>query len=118
MDLCYSVVKIHIKGFARAQLMVPILVTGLHTSSGGGSSGGQQGKKKKNAQTKKAKEDAKVTAIFREQKKPVNEFESWCTQALQNLHAQIDIPTFMAFLNDIESPYEVSRQIQAKRKLS
>ena len=70
--------------------------------------GGHGNKKKKNAQNKKAKEDAKVAAIFREQKKPVNEFEAWCTQALQNLHAQIDIPTFMAFLNDIESPYEVT----------
>ena len=84
-------------------------VPGLHPASA--ASSGQSGhgnKKKKNAQNKKAKEDAKVAAIFREQKKPVNEFEAWCTQALQNLHAQIDIPTFMAFLNDIESPYEVT----------
>ena len=85
-------------------------VPGLHPSAAAAAQNtAGQGKKKKNAQNKKAKEDAKVAAIFREQKKPVNEFEAWCTQALQNLHAQIDIPTFMAFLNDIESPYEVSR---------
>jgi len=37
-----------------------------------------------------------------------NEFEDWCSSALQNLQAQVDIPTFLAFLKDIESPYEVS----------
>ena len=63
---------------------------------------------KKKVTAKKLKEENKVASIFKENKLPANEFEQWCTQALTNLHAQIDIPTFMAFLNDIESPYEVS----------
>ena len=36
------------------------------------------------------------------------EFDSWCVSALDGLGAQVDIPTFLAFLKDIESPYEVS----------
>jgi PERQ amino acid-rich with GYF domain-containing protein len=36
-----------------------------------------------------------------------NEFEEWCTTALHSLQAQVDIPTFLTFLRDVESPYEV-----------
>jgi hypothetical protein len=50
-----------------------------------------------------------VTLIFREKQKPQNEFEAWCTSSLEVLNAEVDIPTFMAFLNDIESPYEVGK---------
>ena len=61
---------------------------------------------------KTAKEDAKVAQIFRENSAKntprQNEFEAWCSSALSNLNAQVDIPTFMAFLKDIESPYEVT----------
>ena len=60
---------------------------------------------------KAAKEDAKVAQIFRENSAKntprQNEFEAWCSSALANLNGQVDIPTFMAFLKDIESPYEV-----------
>ena len=45
--------------------------------------------------------------IFNE-KKPKNDFEEWCSKALQGLQAQVDIPTFLGFLMDIESPYEVT----------
>jgi len=41
-----------------------------------------------------------------------NEFEAWCSSALANLNAQVDIPTFMAFLKDIESPYEVNDYVK------
>ena len=61
---------------------------------------------------KTAKEDAKVAQIFRENSAKntprQNEFEAWCSTALASLNAQVDIPTFMAFLKDIESPYEVN----------
>ena len=40
--------------------------------------------------------------------KPKNEFEDWCSRALSDLQAQVDIPTFLGFLMDIESPYDVS----------
>ena len=79
---------------------------------------GQANKKKKanNKEAQKnniktAKEDAKVAQIFRENSAKntprQNEFEAWCSSALANLNAQVDIPTFMSFLKDIESPYEV-----------
>ena len=69
------------------------------------------GKEVQKNNTKTAKEDAKVAQIFRENSAKntprQNEFEAWCSLALANLNAQVDIPTFMAFLKDIESPYEV-----------
>ena len=37
-----------------------------------------------------------------------NDFEDWCSRALSDLQAQVDIPTFLGFLMDIESPYDVS----------
>merc|ERR1719370_1837698 len=69
---------------------------------------------------KTAKEDAKVAQIFRENSAQnsakntprQNEFEAWCSSALSNLNAQVDIPTFMAFLKDIESPYEVNDYVK------
>ena len=39
------------------------------------------------------------------------EWENWCQGALESLHAQVDIPTFLSFLKDIESPYEVSHSL-------
>ena len=68
----------------------------------------QQQQQKKNKNNKKIKEENKVAAIFKESKgKPENEFEEWCISALEKLDPQVDIPTFLGFLNDVESPYEV-----------
>merc|ERR1712117_678399 len=52
-----------------------------------------------------AEEEQKVKQNFNE-KKPKNDFEEWCSKALQGLQAQVDIPTFLGFLMDIESKYE------------
>ena len=66
-----------------------------------------QNKKNKN-KANKIKEENKVAAIFKESKgKPENEFDEWCIGALEKLKPQVDIPTFLGFLNDVESPYEV-----------
>ena len=65
---------------------------------------------KKNKKNNKAKEEIKVAAIFKESKgKPDNEFEEWCLSSLDKLNPQVDIPTFLSFLNDVESPYEVCK---------
>jgi len=84
----------------------------------------QSNKNKKKANSKEvqknniktAKEDAKVAQIFRENSAKntprQNDFEAWCSSALANLNAQVDIPTFMAFLKDIESPYEVNDYVK------
>jgi len=68
--------------------------------------------KKKN---KKVNEEAKVKEIFREKTaKPKNDFEEWCTKAIGSLNAQgLDIPTFLTFLMDIESPYEVHDYVKS-----
>ena len=68
----------------------------------------QQQQKGGNRPKKGVKEETKVAAIFRDKQKPQNEFESWCSVSLERLNAEVDIPTFMAFLNDIESPFEVT----------
>ena len=72
----------------------------------------QQQQSKKTKKNNKAKEENKVAAIFKESKgKPSNEFDEWCTNALDKLNPQVDIPTFMSFLNDVESPYEVCKLV-------
>merc|ERR1712128_405721 len=72
-----------------------------------------QNKKNNNKnKKKKAEEEQKVKQIFNE-KKPKNDFEDWCSKALQGLQAQVDIPTFLGFLMDIESPYEVHDYVKS-----
>ncbi|GAB0101008.1 hypothetical protein DMENIID0001_171250 [Sergentomyia squamirostris] len=41
-----------------------------------------------------------------------SEFTSWCIKALAAMNSTVDIPTFVAFLQDIESPYEVKDYIR------
>lgn len=68
----------------------------------------QSSNKKNKGKNNKLKEENKVASIFKESKgKPENEFEEWCINALEKLDPQVDIPTFLGFLNDVESPYEV-----------
>lgn len=41
-----------------------------------------------------------------------NEFTSWCIKALSSMKSTVDVPTFIQFLQDIESPYEVKDYIR------
>jgi hypothetical protein len=74
----------------------------------------QQQQKSGNKNKKQAKEETKVAAIFREKPKPQNEFDAWVNSSLEKfqsadkLNAEFDVPTFMGFLSEIESPYDVS----------
>ncbi|XP_055940782.1 GRB10-interacting GYF protein 2-like [Argiope bruennichi] len=61
--------------------------------------------KGKNVRAKKD-EDA-VTRLFVSHHKPTDEFTKWCTEAISSMPSSVDVPTFVAFLKDIESPYEV-----------
>merc|ERR1719238_2166151 len=45
--------------------------------------------------------------------KSKNDFEDWCSRALSDLQAQVDIPTFLVFLMDIESPYDVHDYVKS-----
>ncbi|XP_022217346.2 GIGYF family protein Gyf isoform X1 [Drosophila obscura] len=41
-----------------------------------------------------------------------NEFTSWCMRSLDNMTAKVDVPTFVAFLQDLEAPYEVKDYVR------
>ncbi|XP_046396251.1 GRB10-interacting GYF protein 2-like isoform X2 [Ischnura elegans] len=41
-----------------------------------------------------------------------DEFTQWCLKTLGNLQTSVDIPTFVGFLKDIDSPYEVSDYVR------
>ncbi|XP_022832776.1 GRB10-interacting GYF protein 2-like isoform X5 [Spodoptera litura] len=43
---------------------------------------------------------------------PAIEFEAWCTNVLSSWSSKIDVPTFVGFLKDIESPYEVKDYVK------
>ncbi|XP_043947154.1 GIGYF family protein Gyf isoform X1 [Drosophila biarmipes] len=40
------------------------------------------------------------------------EFTSWCMKSLDNMSAKVDVPTFVAFLQDLEAPYEVKDYVR------
>ena len=80
------------------------------TAAAAAAAGKAKNKKNKN---KKAEEEAKVKQIFGEKKTPKNDFEDWCSRSLVAMQAQVDIPTFLGFLMDIDSPYEVHDYIKS-----
>ncbi|KAH8256443.1 hypothetical protein KR032_007294 [Drosophila birchii] len=41
-----------------------------------------------------------------------NEFTNWCMKSLDNMSAKVDVPTFVAFLQDLEAPYEVKDYVR------
>ncbi|GFY04703.1 GRB10-interacting GYF protein 1 [Trichonephila clavipes] len=53
------------------------------------------------------KEEDAVARLFGSHHKPTDEFTKWCTEAISTMPSSVDVPTFVAFLKDIESPYEV-----------
>ncbi|GFU48802.1 GRB10-interacting GYF protein 2 [Nephila pilipes] len=61
--------------------------------------------KGKNVRAKK--EEDTVARLFGSHHKPTDEFTKWCTETISSMPSSVDVPTFVAFLKDIESPYEV-----------
>ncbi|XP_045510375.1 GRB10-interacting GYF protein 2 isoform X3 [Colias croceus] len=51
-------------------------------------------------------------AVPKKETTPAMEFETWCSQALGAWSSKIDVPTFVGFLKDIESPYEVKDYVK------
>ncbi|XP_037954861.1 GIGYF family protein CG11148 isoform X2 [Teleopsis dalmanni] len=41
-----------------------------------------------------------------------NEFTNWCIKSLNNMNTKVDVPTFVTFLQDLESPYEVKDYVR------
>ncbi|XP_072931273.1 uncharacterized protein Gyf isoform X2 [Epargyreus clarus] len=65
----------------------------------------------KPADNNKAKKKVTITAVKKETT-PAVEFEAWCTTILTPWSSKIDVPTFVGFLKDIESPYEVKDYVK------
>lgn len=65
------------------------------------------GKKGKKA----TKEEESVRKLF-EQPATSDPFTEWCTISLAGISTSVDIPTFIAFLKDIESPYEIHNYVR------
>lgn len=85
--------------------------SGLNQGSSCNNGFQQQAAKKSSKGAKKAaREEEKVASMFKDyQESPTNDFEAWVLKALQTFSSAVDAVTFMGFLRDIESPYEVSQ---------
>uniref|UniRef100_K1QGD0 PERQ amino acid-rich with GYF domain-containing protein 2 n=1 Tax=Magallana gigas TaxID=29159 RepID=K1QGD0_MAGGI len=58
--------------------------------------------------SKRGKEEEAVQRLFQGSAPPDDTFSQWCDKALKALNTSVDIPTFVAFLKEVESPYEDS----------
>jgi len=68
----------------------------------------RQASSNKRGNKKKGKEEEKVAAMFKAGP-PQNEFDAWCARAASKFEGgDVDIPTFLAFLREVDSPNEVN----------
>nr|XP_037869525.1 GRB10-interacting GYF protein 2 isoform X4 [Bombyx mori] len=66
----------------------------------------------KPAETNKNKKKLTFVPLVKKEISPAVEFENWCTSALSSWSSKVDVPTFVGFLKDIESPYEVKDYVK------
>ncbi|KAJ8737635.1 hypothetical protein PYW08_000230 [Mythimna loreyi] len=66
----------------------------------------------KSSEPTKTKKKLTLTTPLKKDTSPAVEFESWCTSVLSSWSSKIDVPTFVGFLKDIESPYEVKDYVK------
>ncbi|XP_043348725.1 GRB10-interacting GYF protein 2 isoform X4 [Dermochelys coriacea] len=66
-------------------------------------------------QNKKVEEEEKLLKLFQGVNKTQDGFTQWCEQMLHALNTSnnLDVPTFVSFLKEVESPYEVHDYIRA-----
>nr|XP_060624087.1 GRB10-interacting GYF protein 2 isoform X3 [Anolis sagrei ordinatus] len=64
---------------------------------------------------KKVEEEEKLLKLFQGVNKAQDGFTQWCEQMLHALNTanNLDVPTFVSFLKEVESPYEVHDYIRA-----
>lgn len=72
----------------------------------------QQQQNNKSTKTKGKKEEELVKKLFEQNTAKPDDFTQWCNKALSGIQASVDIPTFVGFLRDIESPYEVKEYVR------
>lgn len=46
------------------------------------------------------------------QPQPQDEFTRWCYSAVEAIGNNVDIPVFISFLKEVESPYEVNDYVR------
>ncbi|XP_042201759.1 GRB10-interacting GYF protein 2-like isoform X3 [Callorhinchus milii] len=64
---------------------------------------------------KKTEDEEKLLKLFQGMNKTQDGFTQWCEQMLHVLNTanNLDVPTFVSFLKEVESPYEVHDYIRA-----
>ncbi|XP_069583861.1 GRB10-interacting GYF protein 2 isoform X4 [Ranitomeya imitator] len=66
-------------------------------------------------QSKKVEQEEKLVRLFQGATKCPDSFTQWCEQTLHALNTahSLDVPTFVSFLREVESPYEVHDYVRA-----
>ncbi|XP_029660632.1 GIGYF family protein CG11148 isoform X1 [Formica exsecta] len=72
----------------------------------------QQNNNNKASKSKNKREEELVKKLFEQNTAKTDEFTQWCNKALSGIQASVDIPTFVGFLRDIESAYEVKEYVR------
>ncbi|XP_076652489.1 GIGYF family protein Gyf isoform X3 [Halictus rubicundus] len=62
--------------------------------------------------SKNKREEELVKKLFEQNTAKVDDFTQWCNKALSGLQVSVDIPTFVGFLRDIESAYDVKEYVR------
>ncbi|KAJ8737340.1 hypothetical protein PYW07_000611 [Mythimna separata] len=87
-------------------------VGGFWDTQQSNSSKNEKHEAQKSAEPAKTKKKPTFTAPLKKDTSPAVEFESWCAGVLASWSSKIDVPTFVNFLRDIESPYEVKDYVK------
>ncbi|XP_024884042.1 GIGYF family protein CG11148-like [Temnothorax curvispinosus] len=72
----------------------------------------QQNSNNKASKNKNKKEEELVKELFEQNTAKTDEFTQWCSKTLSSIQASVDIPTFVTFLRDLETPYEVREYVR------
>ncbi|XP_061934620.1 GRB10-interacting GYF protein 2 isoform X1 [Apis cerana] len=72
----------------------------------------QQQQSNKANKSKNKREEELVKKLFEQNTAKTDDFTQWCNKALSGLQVSVDIPTFVGFLRDIESAYEVKEYVR------
>ncbi|XP_066603534.1 GRB10-interacting GYF protein 2 isoform X2 [Prorops nasuta] len=72
----------------------------------------QQQQTTKATKNKNKKEEELVKKLFEQNTAKADDFTQWCNKALSGVKVSVDIPTFVGFLRDIESAYEVKEYVR------
>ncbi|XP_046832676.1 GIGYF family protein Gyf-like [Vespa crabro] len=78
------------------------------------STSNQQPQQQNNKSTKNKvkKEEELVKKLFEQNTAKLDDFTQWCYKALSVIQTSVHIPTFVVFLRDLESPYEVKEYVR------